>query len=83
MNFYDALKYLLTTSGNTKIARKSWHTGMYLVKGKIVVGMNETKRTIPTIYIVEILGGEEHKHTFHANPEMLMSEDWYIIQDKE
>lgn len=83
MKFYEALKYLLTTSGGTKIARKSWHANKYLTKGTITVVMNESKRTIPTIDIIEILGGEKYKNTFHANPEMLMSEDWYIVHDKE
>jgi hypothetical protein len=83
MKFYEALEYLLTTSGSTKIARKSWGSNKYLTKGTITVGMNETKRTVPTIDIVEILGGEKYKNTFHANPEMMMSEDWYIVQGKE
>lgn len=81
MKFYDALKYLLTTAGGTKIARRSWHSGKYLTKGIITVGMNETKRAVPTIDIVEILGSEKHKTTFHANPEMLMSDDWYVVQE--
>lgn len=83
MKFYDALKYLLTTSGSAKIARKSWPVNRYLVKGTISVGTGGDKKTIPTIDIVEIFGIDQYKTTFHANPEMLMSDDWYIVQEKE
>lgn len=83
MHFYEALKYLLTTSGSTKISRKSWSSNKYVTKSTISLTLGETQRVIPSIDFVEILGCEKHTTTFHANPEMLMSEDWYIVQDKE
>ena len=77
MKFYEALKYLLNTCSNTKITRKSWRAGIYLTKSTITVGEGENKKSIPSIDIVEIIGGQMHKTTFHANPETLMSDDWY------
>lgn len=80
MKFYEALKYLLTTSGSSKIARKSWTSNTYLIKSKIIVNDQDTKTTIPSIDFVEIIGGTEHKCTFHANPNNMLAEDWYIVE---
>ena len=81
MKFYEALKYLLTTAGGTKISRKSWSNNKYLTKSTITTGSDENKTIIPTIDLVEILGTVKHTCTFHANPENMLSEDWYIVKE--
>lgn len=81
MKFYEALKYLLTTSGGTKISRKSWSSNKYITKSTIPVTIGDVQTIIPSIDFVEILGGEEHTCSFHANPEVMLSEDWYIFNE--
>lgn len=81
MKFYDALKYLLTTSGNSKISRKSWSRNKYIIKATITVTRDDKKTNIPSLDLVEILGGEKHTCTFHANPEIMLSDDWYVLTD--
>lgn len=81
MKFYEALKYLLTTSGSTKISRKSWSSNKYITKTTIPLTMGDAQTIIPSLDFVEIFGGEKHTCTFHANPEVMLSEDWYIVNE--
>lgn len=81
MNFYDALKYLLTTSGGSKISRKSWSSNKYITKTTIPVTLGDKKTNIQSLDFVEILGGVKHTCTFHANPEVMLSNDWYIVTE--
>ena len=81
MKFYEALKYLLTTSGGSKISRKSWSSNKYITKATITVTVGGAQSIIPSLDFVEILGGEKHTCTFHANPEIMLSDDWYIVKE--
>jgi hypothetical protein len=75
MPFYDALKFLMTTS-DTKITREHWPEGYYLTKKY----SKEEKRYYIMIYFKFKEGLESHINAYKAEPDDLTAEDWKIVK---
>ena len=73
MPFYKALELLLTTSGNTRVKRKSWMTDRYLCKKRDTL-LNRD-------YIVEPICSGKGFISFDPTADDMVADDWIKIND--
>jgi len=74
MPFYEALKYLLTTSSGSMISRKGWVTGV-LMKSSFKECISGDRKQII------VFTSDNYLTDYHANSEDMMADDWYIVKE--
>lgn len=75
MPFYKALELLLTTSGNTRVKRKSWMMDRYLCKKRNTL-LNRD-------YIAEHICSDKGFISFDPTADDMVADDWIQINDND
>lgn len=75
MHFYKALELLLTTSGNTRVKRKSWMTDRYLCKKRDTLLNRDC--------IVEPICSGKGFISFDPTADDIVADDWIQINDND
>ena len=73
MPFYKALELLLTTSGNTKVRRMSWHTDRYICRKR--------DKLLNRDYIAEPIYSCKGFISFVPVGDDMVADDWIQIND--
>lgn len=78
MYFYDALKFIMTTYGGAKIARKTWSDPTFPdIKKFVCKGYDSGNYFIQFRYIAP----HEEKHLLYTpSQEDMLATDWYIVE---
>lgn len=79
MQFYEALKYILTVSAGARISRKTWDKKNISSEKRFVCKGYESGKYV---ILFKYIATNEEKHQYYTpSQEDMIADDWYIITE--